>query len=1097
MRTNFLCILTVFFVLISLNLSAQTSANDTTSSRAIINRGTALHDEGKYDEAIKLYNSINKCDPSYALACYETALSYFDQGKTNEAYAKAKEADDLEPGSINTVSLIGSLMDDMGQTNEAVSYLEAALKKWPYNQNLHYNLAVCYIRLEAYEKAEDILMKSIRINLYHKSSHMALAKANFAMGRTAQSYLGFNMALLLFPRVNYIVEFENYIAGKKDTLSHPYKYAYPDGMNHKKWDELSKLMRTEIAFNDNFENPYNINYMTVRQSLLLFRKIQFDESDTSLYNQLYVRFFSDVMKRNDFETFINYCYKNTDDKKVAEWMAKNEKKIDAFVEWAQMQFRSYRVYGFSTANEARGVKVRQYNDEGTLEAIGTLKTSPTDTKTGNWLTLDSDGGIDESGAYTDNKLEGDWKLYWPDGKVRQDLKFKQGELDGLIKTYYSNSYLSGTYELKDGKREGFGIEYLSDGSLLSKALYRNDEMEGEFYQLWFADGYSQITNYVAGKREGKYTETWINGKPKTEAVYSNNNYNGAYKTWFATGKLETDGLYKEGEYAGVWKVYFPDGTISVTGGYDENGKLQGKKTNYYRNGKIQSEESEYTAGVLNGEIKSYFESGKIKSILSIKEDKPYKLESFDEAGTVLYTSEAKNDILHFKTFYANGNLEMEGDLKKGERNGKWAIYDVLGRIASAFNYTDGLQNGEQKTFYENGKLKEIYSSDSNYIVGLYKEFYANGHLKTHGEFTKVGRIGVWTTYFSNDTVESVSYFDENKKTGRNMFFSPAGKLTMEDFLDSDGMLKRQKLYSPDGLVLNDQAFTFDSTTYVSKYPSGAVKEKNKIIHKTTHGLSLGYYPNGIKKSEFNYVHGVPDGKWKFWDYKGNLSFEYTYSAGSLTGAITSYRDGKLYYTDTLESGLSQGVFTEYYPSGKPTRTITSNADKKHGNYDIFAPDGQLMYRLVFCEDVLFAYTYKDAAGKMLPLKPITLTMNAIQCYYPSGKMSCEIPLANGCYHGILKTFYPDGKPMAEKGFKNDELEGSVRTYYANGTLKEVQNYYNDENQGPYEYYHENGKLRLSGQHLAGKKDGEWKEYDQTGKLVNTLYYCNDEIYDIK
>jgi len=80
---------------------------------------------------------------------------------------------------------------------------------------------------------------------------------------------------------------------------------------------------------------------------------------------------------------------------------------------------------------------------------------------------------------------------------------------------------------------------------------------------------------------------------------------------------------------------------------------------------------------------------------------------------------------------------------------------------------------------------------------------------------------------------------------------------------------------------------------------------------------------------------------------------------------------------------------------------------------------------------------------------------------------------------------------------NGDFEGSYKSYFENGKPKEVINYNNDERNGLYEAYFENGNKRKTGQFLAGFAQGEWLIYDQTGKLVNTLYYDNDEIYDIK
>ena len=118
---SFLFIL--FLILFSQKLIAQNSETDSTTSHLLIEKGIALHDDGKYDEAIKIYSSISKCDPNYWWACYETALSNYDLTNLELALNKCRESENLNPDNVGTLSLTGSILDDMGKTGEAISRL--------------------------------------------------------------------------------------------------------------------------------------------------------------------------------------------------------------------------------------------------------------------------------------------------------------------------------------------------------------------------------------------------------------------------------------------------------------------------------------------------------------------------------------------------------------------------------------------------------------------------------------------------------------------------------------------------------------------------------------------------------------------------------------------------------------------------------------------------------------------------------------------------------------------------------------------------------------------------------------------------------------
>lgn len=1087
----------IFLIFFSKILIAQNSETDSTTSHFLIEKGIGLHDEGEYDDAIKLFNNVSACDPNYWWACYESALSYYDLGKLDIALSKCHESDELNPDNVATVALIGSIMDETGQTIEAISYLKKALETWPYNQNLLYNLAVCYTNADKFEEAEEVLIRSIRINPYHKTSNLLFAKVNFYMGRVAQSYLAYNMAILLNPRVSYINEYEKAISGKIDSLSHPLKYPYPAGTDHRKWDELKWFLNSEMSFNNEFEYDYKVSYITLRQSLILFRKMSFDPSDTSIYNQFYVRFYSEMMKNNYFETYLNYSFKNTDNKLVAEWVEKNQDKLDEFIKWAQTTLSSYKRFGFSTQNEINKVAVSHYNSNGNLQNIGKQKTEPSEVKYGEWLTLNSDGGIDEKGPYLDNSFEGEWQVYWPNGKVKQHIIFHADKLDGNIRTYHPNGAKAAILMFVKGKKEGLHEEFLTSGRLFSRANYVSGKPDGKNEFYFFNQGYKRESYYVEGKTEGKITEHWLNGVLKSEVTAKDSLFEGPYYNWYASSKPESEGFCAAGVETGKWAHYYPNGDKKSEGEYNDNEELTGTRTSYFRNGKIQSKETAYTDGVLNGTVDNYFEDGAIQTKRLFKDDKQLMLECFDASGKTLFTSEESNGAIRSRTYYADGTLETDGILKDGIRDGRWLIYDPLGRIVQELMYKDGFQSGAQKKYHGNGFLKEEYSCDSNNIIGVYKEYFASGNLETSGLYNKNGRAGEWTSYYSNDTVQSKLFYTDDVRVGRQFFYSPTGNLSSDEYFNDEGLSIRIKLYDENEKIRQDQKYEYDSVLFNEYYPSGKLRIKKTIVNNVQHGISETYLPNGKLQSLKPYLFGLTNGIGKRWDYKGNLEIEVPYVMGKISGMIKGYEEGKLWYTDFYEDDVLLDKYNQYYSNGKLSRCITYSDNLKHGTADYFAPDSSLMYRFIFQEDVLKAFTYKDSKGNFLPEKPVDLKTTEIVSYYSNGKISARMALKNGEMDGVVKTYYPNGKPMAEKLFVKGNFEGPYKEFHENGNLKELINYHNGERDGKYELYSENGKKQKEGQNICGQDEGEWHIYNEAGKLVNTLYYYNDEIYDIK
>ena len=90
--------------------------------------------------------------------------------------------------------------------------------------------------------------------------------------------------------------------------------------------------------------------------------LQFDPSDTSIYNRLYARFFNGVMNQNLFETYINYCMNNIGNQTAEAWSAKNPGKLDNFVKWAQGYIDNGRVFGYQNDLEQKNIKINHFNE---------------------------------------------------------------------------------------------------------------------------------------------------------------------------------------------------------------------------------------------------------------------------------------------------------------------------------------------------------------------------------------------------------------------------------------------------------------------------------------------------------------------------------------------------------------------------------------------------------------------------------------------------------------------------------------------------------------------------------------------------------------
>ena len=1088
----------LFLFLFSLPaLRGQQDTDTLISSDSIIQKGLELHDNGKYQDAVNEYARVSICDPNYPRSCYEMALSYYYLDEKNEALKKLREAQFLQWDDPALYSRIGNILDDIDSSGAGIVVLKRALKKWPYNQNLLYNLSLCYLKSNRPDLAEPLLIRSIHYNPYHASSHMALAKANYMMGRLGQSYLAFNMAILLNPGFSYIQNFENAVTGTADISSNPLDFPYPAGTDHKKWDRLNWFMQSELAFNNKFDYPHNANYLVCRESLLLFREMKFDRTDTSIYNQLYVRIFSDVMNKGYFETLENYQFKNLNNEDIDNWIKKNSSKYNSFINWAQTTISNRRNYGFSILNEQNKITFYHFNEQGDLESTGEQSDDDAKIKNGWWTVINNDGSVTQHGKYVDDKLEGKWNIYYPDGTINQIVIYRNNKIDSTIRSYFPNGALRALYPYQDDKESGIEKYYSPTGQLISWYTYCNDTLCGPGRYINYTKGFSKDFSYSDDSLDGPYTETWLTGTPKTKCTYKMGKYDGAYQTWYKNGKPKFKGYYNNGVQTGKSINYYPNGRESSEAELDSTGKLVNKYVSWFRDGTLSSEESTYKAGKLNGMVRDYYESGEKSDEMVYENDKPVKLTCYDTKGEVIYQTTSKDSNIMFRSYFPDGTLRTEGSLYKGERRGNWRIYDRLGRLVKNLDYLDDLIWGPVKTYYANGAIREEYGCDSNYIYGPYTEYYKSGAVKSKGNYDMDGQTGEWFTYYSNDSLQVRQFFAKGHTVGRSINYSPEGNMTGQLFFNPDGKAIRSIDYNETGKPDIDVSYKYGSALIKEFFANGKLKYIGLIRDNEQDSLLEYYFPNGQLKYKADYLHGNINGFSRKWDYLGNRVLNMPYILGTPEGKAEWFEDGKPDFTSNFINGITQDSVISYDYDGKIYRISHYKDDEKHGYSYYFAPDGTLMYRLNYYEGVLTGYSYKKPDGSFIADRPVDTTTTEITCYYPDGTRSVHFNLNHGELNGPYVSYYRSGKTMFEANYKDGENDGHYIWYYQNGRPRLKADFHNDVRQGKFIAYYENGKKKREGQFNSGKHEGEWYIYDKTGKLTETHYYYNDEMYDIR
>ena len=193
-----ICAITITLMLaIGSLLNAQDGVD---SIPSIMDRGMALHDEGKYEMSLVEYRKALEMEPKNGFVNYEMALSYYYLGDKvhAEEFAKTASKEDSESG-VQGVILLGSLYDEQGNGKKSVKTYKSAIKRFGDYYLIWFNLGVTYNGMGQNEDAADAFENALANKLDHSSSHYALGTMQQLQGKRAEAMLPLYFFLMLEP----------------------------------------------------------------------------------------------------------------------------------------------------------------------------------------------------------------------------------------------------------------------------------------------------------------------------------------------------------------------------------------------------------------------------------------------------------------------------------------------------------------------------------------------------------------------------------------------------------------------------------------------------------------------------------------------------------------------------------------------------------------------------------------------------------------------------------------------------------------------------------------------------------------------------------
>lgn len=1058
----------IFFILAA---DAQTKI-PLINSGDVIERGKVLYDSGKYDEAIKLYQTIPARDTNYVNMLGELALTYIALKKPEQAIETCTQA--LRDRSAHRNHILRSLaiaLDHAGQYDRSVETFQKGIADYPMDYAFMYNLGITYYNHKEYAKAADCFFKTLAIKPFHGGSHLNLARIAIGQGRKTHAMMAMGVYLSIYANDNdRLVSMDKFLSNQL-----PQEEGTIEGFDVNTCEKLDQIIRAKIATEANFKTSMPLRAPVVQQYEMFFQQLaMIQDKGDDRWVTYYLPFYKGVSEQKYADPFLYTVLTSTNNDDIRKWKKKNNKIHDAYLDFASAKLKETRVlvnapmFGFE--KPVKG----WYNDDGNLDALGE---QVGEKKSGRWIYFFNNYEKSTEGTYDDKgEKVGIWKYYFDNGALQSVVDMGTGEytyyfasgkkdkhyffrdegVQGAVEIYHPTGELKEKSNYKNGKRHGKIEVFYPSGNLDIVYNYVDGALEGETLSYFESGVLFSKTIYKAGAMNGPYLQYFANGKLRSTGTYVNDGGEGEWKYYYINGQLEKVGNYKNDQPVGEWKFNLKDGSPSSVSHYDQGGKLDGEQISY--------------------------ENGKQFFVNTFKGGLLVNVNYFDASGKSIGSFGNDKGNFKGKTFYTTGELLSEGNYKAGEVDGLWKIYFRTGQIQGEQTYSKGKKNGKGIAYFKNGNLNVVANYVDGAYDGSYQDFYEHGQVKQEGWFQQDQRQQQWISYHANGEVESDMYYVNNELSGEYIDYHSDGKMT-------------RKLNYVEGKIMDVALFGNDEKDIVMKkstdgskhifeahYPNGGLKHKVTIQGGVYSGKVEGRFVDGKEMYAYNFLGGNRHGHYAYTTVDGILLTSGDYLNGDRFGRWRYMNEvgGKesegMIYNDLLDS-----VWTYYHFNGKISVSGAFVDDERDGVTTYYGPDGNPIYQKNFEGGDLLAYRGLNANQEFGEWKKYTGN-DAITFYYPSGKKAFEEKHEKGMINGVRKLYYPDGGIFQEFSFKDGNYEGPFVVYFENGKIQMKGVYKWDDLDGLMEIYNEDGTRRKSITYQLGVKDGKTILYNKGVKI---------------
>lgn len=326
----------LFCTLFILSVSGQT-----TELQNYIDQGVKLHDNGDYKGAIELYEKALKIDPASPLVNYEISSSYYAWKNYEKAIAYSDIVIGLKSNFVDEAYILkGSAQDMMDKPKDAIATYKEAIKEYPNNHLLYFNLALTSYNIKEYKEAEQAVQKALTIKPSHASSHLLLGYVMNDQGSRVKSLLALYNFLLLEPNSGRakaackLLETEMK-QGVKKSGDKSISITFNPGRESDEFNAaelMLSLLESSKSLEKNKNKPDCELFADNTKSFFSVLG-ELKKNNNGFWWNYYVDFFYEMTTKKHVEAYSYYITQSKEDATINSWVTANKDKVDALLKW--------------------------------------------------------------------------------------------------------------------------------------------------------------------------------------------------------------------------------------------------------------------------------------------------------------------------------------------------------------------------------------------------------------------------------------------------------------------------------------------------------------------------------------------------------------------------------------------------------------------------------------------------------------------------------------------------------------------------------------------------------------------------------------------